>query len=112
MSFFINFKIARAWRKSIRRNGGTLEIMIQNKAKIQFSFYANALASNVKKRSKVMLLGFLTKFEFTSRMRVLEHLVVFMQKKILNRYNTREAKLEILENCWNKFLFKMKHVND
>ena len=46
------------------------------------------------------------------RIRILQHLVYFMQNKILLRFHTREAKLEIINSCWMKFIFKMKAVND
>ena len=55
MSFYLNFKIARVWRQKIRRNGGTFEIMILNKAKMYLSFNANAVAFNVDKRNKEIL---------------------------------------------------------
>ena len=41
------------------------------------------------------------------KLREFNRIIAFIQKRFLCRYFTREAKLEILDNCWNKLWGKL-----
>ena len=45
------------------------------------------------------------------KIRMLYGHLMFIQKRFLARYHTREAKLEILENTWNKLCGKLNEEN-
>ena len=45
------------------------------------------------------------------KIRMLYGHMMFIQKRFLARYHTREAKLEILENTWNKLCGKLNEEN-
>lgn len=51
-------------------------------------------------------------FKFTFLLMELNHLVTFMQRKFVNRFIYREAKVEMMHLCWAKRLQDMKKMAD
>lgn len=49
--------------------------------------------------------------KFVLKLRELFRILLFIQKRFITRYNTREAKLEILDNCWNKLCGQLNEEN-
>jgi len=49
-----------------------------------------------------------TSFQMVTRLRVMFRMMNYMQTTLKNRFYTRNAKLEILDNAWFKFLGKLQ----
>ena len=52
-----------------------------------------------------------TKIAMSFKIRQAYRILIYIQKRFLLRYHIREAKIEILENCWNKFLGQIQQAN-
>ena len=52
-----------------------------------------------------------TNMQLTLKLRLVYRALIYIQKRFLLRYYTREAKLEILDNCWNKLCGKLNEEN-
>ena len=58
-----------------------------------------------ERRAKEIFRWYMTvSFTFLVRLRLMFRMMFYMQTCLRNRFFTREAKLEILENAWFKFL--------
>lgn len=64
-----------------------------------------------KKSMKTLCWFIVTKIQMMLKIRMLYGHMMFIQKRFLARYHTREAKLEILENTWNKLCGKLNEEN-
>ena len=63
------------------------------------------IGHSVRRRALSILKHFITgNLDMTLKVRAAFKNLLYMQRKIKNRNVTREAKLEILENYWNKLL--------
>ena len=59
----------------------------------------------VRQRALSISKHFITgNLDMTLKVRAAFKNLIFMQKKIKCRHVTKDAKLDILENCWNKLL--------
>ena len=78
----------------------------------------NSLAMNVGfshdsccERSKDILnYLFITNFSFRSKLMALKKTTDYMQGKLKNRYQTKQARIEILEKAWFKLLFEIRAI--
>ena len=65
----------------------------------------------MKSKALDTMTWFIDTIRLTLKVRLVYKSLVYIQKRFLLRYHTREAKLEILDNCWNKLCGQLNKEN-
>ena len=109
---FITFMLCRKWRKRYKLFGGSIQAINRNRLRYAFTFEGFVTHIKCYSTSLNTLHWFLvTSTKFVLKLRQLFKILTFIQKRFLARFYTREAKIEVLNNAWNKLCGQLNEQN-
>ena len=95
-------------KKRYCRAGGSFHATLVGRVKRNITFSVATVSNTTLQKAKEIFGWYMTtSFKFIVRIRVMFKIMYYMQKCLRNRFFTREAKLEILDNAWFKFLGRL-----
>ena len=99
------------WKRGLRKQGGPhdgFSNMMRTKIVNNATLYATLEIDTFEKRIKKMLFGFLLKeliiYTLIDKGREFALRIEYMQKRLRDKYNTRDDKVEVLENRWDQLM--------
>ena len=109
---FVCMIIAKFWKKRNRRFAPNFNLYMQRRILYTKSFICQVMTPQIEKKAMENFeWAVCTKIAMSFKVRLAFNILIYIQKRFLLRYHIRAAKIEILENCWNKFLGQINYEN-
>lgn len=117
---FLIFSINKSWLRKMKHRGPTFERLITKRIRSVFSLNQLAIHNQSVLRARKLLHGFLEKTScrdtFAEKMIHVYLKISKIQKFMKDQIETKDAKVEVLENYWDKMIgliqFKATKFND